>query len=186
MFKRIYIALIILTYSGVALAAGGAGGGSLLSKEMAYKGINFVLLLVLLHLFVRKPIARMLNSSAENTKKTMDSTRTELEKAKEKLSDFQSKIANLEKELEDRKQAAMSAIEEEKNQIILDAENQVKKLEEQSQLKIEQDTQKAKSEIREFLVNESVKLAEKTVKEEVGKKQKALLDNYSKFLDKTA
>ncbi len=186
MLKTFLITVFLGGISSVAFAAG-SGGGSLLSLEMLFKAINFVLLVYLLNRFARKPIANMLSASAENTKKATEEAKAELEEAKTKLADYQSKLANLEKELEERRSNALAAIETEKQQLLADAESQVKNLEEQAQARIEQDIIKAKADIREFLVNESVKLAEETISKEIGsKEQKALLDNYAKFLKESA
>ncbi len=186
MYKKIITSILLAGFSGVAFASSGAGG-SLLSSEMLFKSINFVILLFLLHKFARKPIAKMLSSSAENTKTEMDTALTELENAKKKLADYKEKTANLEKELIEREKASMIAIDAEKKQMIEDAELQAKKLEEQSVARVEQEIQKAKTEIREYLVSESIKMAEKTISSEIGgTEQKALLDNYAKFLKETA
>ncbi|MBU2514430.1 ATP synthase F0 subunit B [bacterium] len=187
MLKKIFLTALLGGISGVALASGNGEGGSLLSFDMLFKTINFLLLLYLLNRFARKPIAKMLSSSAENTKKATEDAKAELEEAKQMLGDYQSKLANLEKELEERKSKALEIIEAEKQQLMSDAEEQVKKLENQSQARIEQDIIKAKADIREFLVNESVKLAEETISKEINDKaQKALLTNYAKFLKETA
>jgi F-type H+-transporting ATPase subunit b len=187
MFKTMIITAFAAGISGVALASGGGEAGSLLSWEMLFKTINFLILLYLLHRFAKKPLAKMLATSAENTKKTLADAKAELADAKQKLDDYKSKLANLEKELDERRQTAFTAIENEKQQLIKDAETQVKKLEEQTRARIEQDILKAKLEIRQFLAYESVKLAEETIAKELGsKEQKALLDNYAKFLKETA
>ena len=187
MFKRIIFVAVFSGISSVAIASSGGASGSLFSSEMLFKTINFLILLFILHRFAKKPIANMLSASAENTKKTVDETSSELEEAKKTLADYQTKLANLKNDLEERKKSALSAIETETQQLIKDAEKQVKKLEEQSQARIEQDTARAKAEIREFLVSESVKIAEETISKEIGsKEQKALLDNYAKFLKDSA
>lgn len=187
MLKIIFATAITALISGVALASSGGEAGSLLSWEMLFKTVNFLILLFLLHRFAKKPLASMLAASAENTKRTLDNAKAELADAKQKLDDYKSKLSNLEKELEERRRTALSAIETEKQQLIKDAETQVKKLEEQTKARIEQEIVKAKLEIRQYLVNESVKLAEETIAKELGsKEQKALLDNYAKFLKATA
>ena len=187
MFKTIVMTALLSGVSGFALASGGGEGGSLFSLDMLFKTINFLLLLYLLHRFAKKPLANMLSSSAENTKKSLDETKSELVETKKKLEEYQSKLANLEKDLEERQEKALATIESEKQQMILDAENQVEKLEEQCQARIEQDISKAKEDIRQFLVDESVKIAEATITKEVGsKEQKALLNNYTKYLKETA
>ena len=187
MFKIIAMSALLSGISCLAFASGGGEGGSLFSLDMLFKTINFLLLLYLLHRFARKPIANMLSSSAENTKKIMAETESELIEAKKKLEDYQAKLNNLEKELEERRENALAVIESEKQQMIQDAENQVKKIEEQCQARIEQDISKAKEDIRRFLVDESVKLAEESLSKEIGgKEQKALLENYTKYLKQSA
>jgi len=162
----------------------GNAGGSLLSAEMAFKAVNFILLLFLLYKFARKPIAKMLSNSAENTKKTIESTKQELAAAKGRLSEYESKIASLEQELKTREDNAMSSIVVEKEKMIADAREQAQKLEEQALNRIEQDVLKAKAEIKAFLVNESIQFAEKLISSEVGKNEhKALVDNYVKFFN---
>ncbi len=188
MFQKITASLVFIGISGIALASSaGAQGASLFSMDMLFRGLNFVILLFLLYKFARKPIAKMLTSSAENSKNALDTANSELVDAKKQLAEYKEKIANLEKELEDKKQSAMAAIEEEKKQIVEDAERQTKKLEEQSQNRIEQEILKAKAEIREFLAIESVKLAEKAISEQINtKNHKKLIDDYTEFLKKTA
>ncbi len=188
MLKQLSTTLIFICLSYSAFAsAGGSGAAPLLSSQMLFRVINLILLLLILHRFARKPIAKMLNSSAENTKNIVDSAKEDLANAKARLADYESKIANLEKELAAREQKALAAIETEKEKLISDAKIQAQKLEEQTQNRIEQDILKAKTEIREFLVNESVSLAEKTISEQIGgEERKALIENYTKNLNETA
>ncbi|MBU3917239.1 ATP synthase F0 subunit B [bacterium] len=194
MYKKIITSALLVGFTGIVFASGGGEDGSFLSAYLSpemtdflFKVINFVILIFLLHKFARKPIAKMLSSSAENTKNEVDTALVELENAKKKLAEYQEKTANLEEELEEREKASMAAIDIEKKQLIEDAELQAKKLEEQSLARVEQEIQKAKTEIREFLVNESIKMAEKTISSQIGsKEQKALIENYTKFLQETA
>ncbi len=188
MRKRLVTAFFMICSAHSAFAAtAGHSGGSLLSSEMAFKAINFVILLILLHRFARKPIAKMLSNSAENTKNTTDSAKEELASAKARLAEYEIKIANMEKELASREEIALAAIEAEKVKLIADAKEQAQKLEEQAQNRIEQDILKAKTDIREFLVSESVQFAEKIITDEIGSKEhKALVENYVKYFNQSA
>ena len=184
---RIVTTLVyFITCVNITAFAAGAGGGSLLSSEMLFKGINFIILLLLLYRFARKPIAGILSKISVSSKETMDSAKERLEAAQNQLKEYQEKLANLEKELEERQKAALEAIEAEKQQIIDDAEIQTKKLEEQSKDRIEQDLSKAKAEIREFIANESIRLAESIIEKEIdAKAQKTLIDTYTNSLKET-
>lgn len=179
------LVIFLTCINGPAFAAG-AGVGSLMSLEMLFKGINFIILLLLLYRFARKPIAGMLAKVAVSSKETMDTAKKRLEAAQNQLKDYQEKLANLEKELEARQKTALEAIKTEQQKIIDDAEIQAKKLEEQSKDRIEQDLSKAKAAIREFIANESVKLAESIIENEIdAKAQKTLIDTYTDSLKET-
>jgi len=179
---------LFLTYANLAIyAADGSGGhGSLLSLEMLFKGINFLILLLLLHRFARKPIVGMLSKAATNSRESTDSAKEALEAAKKQLKEYQAKLSNLEQELEERQKTAMEVIEEDKKKIIEDAELHAKKLEEQSKYRIEQDLSKAKAEIREYIANEAVKLAESIISNEIeAKDKKSLVEAYTNSLKET-
>jgi F-type H+-transporting ATPase subunit b len=188
MLKQLLSVIGFLSISFTVFAsASGAESAPLLSYQMLFKAINLILLLLLLHRFARKPIVKMLSTSAENTKKTIDNSKEALANAESQLSEYEAKIANLEKELATRQQTSLASIEIEKERLISDAKIQSQKLEEQFQNRIEQDVLKAKAEIRAFLVNESSQLAEQIIAEQIGSKErKALVKNYAKYLNKTA
>jgi len=188
MLKQLFTAITMTCVSFTAYAASaGHESASLFSSDMMFKTINFAILLFLLYRYVRKPIANMLSGSAENTKKAVDEAKEELAKAKSQLVEYEQKTADLEKELVSREAAAMESIEAEKEKMIADAKLQAQKLEEQSQNRIDQDILKTKNEIREFLVAESVQLAEKIISEEIGnKEQEALVANYVKYFNQSA
>lgn len=187
MFKSLLVTAVTIGFSSAVFAASGGEAGSLFSLSMLAKTINFLILVALLWKFAKPPITKMLHSSAVNAKRDMDDAKTELAEAKKKLEDYKAKLANLESELEERRKNALAAIAAEKAQMLEDAEKQVQKMEQLSKEKIEADLLKAKNEIREFLVNESIKLAQDTISKEIGgKDQKALFENYAKFIKESA
>lgn len=190
MFKRILIlagSFLIYATTYAASASHSAEPASLLSLEMLFKTINLLLLLALLYKFAKKPIARMLSTSAGNAKNTMESAKNELEEAQAKIKEYEAKISGLEDELAKRQETSLAAIEAEKNQIIEDAKAQAQKLEEQTQTRIDQNISRAKEEIKEFLIKESVALAEQVISKEISAKDhKALIENYTNYLKNSA
>ncbi len=155
--------------------------------DMLYKVINFLILLAILHKVARKPLVNMLNSSAKASKEEVSSARTSITDAEKKLQEYNEKVADLENELEKRQESALKTIEEEKKTIVEDARKFAENLEMKTSQRINQDLQRAKGEIQDFLVLESIKMAEKLVVGSVDDiKQKSLMDNYSQVLEKTA
>lgn len=186
MFKKIALVLFMGTLSTMAFAAGG-GGGSLFSLEMAAKCVNFGILLWVLHRFARPPIVNMLRDAATRNKEDVEEAKDNVKKAEAKLADYKNKLANMEKELEEGKQAALHAIEEEKNAIITEAKEAANNMEQQASHRIDQELKKAQQEIRNFLADESIRLAEEMVSQTINAKtNKPLIKNYSTMLEKTA
>jgi len=187
MLKKIITVVITAGITSTALASAGGEAGSLLSGEMLFKGINFLILLFLLHRWVKKPLVNVLNAAARNSKETMGSAAQALKDAEAKLVDYQAKVAGLEQQMAEMQQFALTAIEKEKERMIADAKNSAEALEKQSKLRIEQSVLQAKQDIREHLVAESIKLAETKVIQTVDAKvQKALVADYAKRLTETA
>lgn len=185
MLKRITASIILVCISAAAFAASDGGGDYL--QDFIFKCINFAILLFLLHKFARKPIANMLAAAAKNTKDTMDSAEEKLKEAEAKLADYEKKVANLEKEMAEMQERSMAAIEEEKKRMVKDAGEAAQKIEQQTQVRIEQDVLKAKMEVRHFLVEESIKLAEQLIAEKIdSKEQKALISNYANIIKEIA
>lgn len=168
--------------SGVVFAAGGGSHGDPMI-EFAYKVLNFAILVLLLFLFARKPIKNMLKSSVENTKSEIDEAREKAQEAEGKLTEYREKLANMEKSIETMKDEAIADAEKEKEKIIADAKAFAVKLEEQAQFQVEQSIVKAKAEIREFLAEEAVKMAETAIKgNQANIDQQALLNDYASVI----
>ncbi|MCP4298143.1 MAG: ATP synthase F0 subunit B [Proteobacteria bacterium] len=184
----IKISVLLYFLTGLsATAFASEGGGSLFTLDMLYKVVNFLILLAILHKVARKPLVNMLNSSAKTSKEEISSARTSITDAEKKLQEYTQKVADLEKELETRREGALKTIEEEKKTIVEDARKFAENLEMKTSQRINQDLQRAKDEIQDFLVLESIKMAEKLVVGSVDDvKQKSLMENYSQVLEKTA
>ena len=187
MLKRIIISILFVSVTSIALASSGGEAGSLFSLNMGFKVINFLLLVFLLNKFARPAIANMLSNAAKGAKERVDTAEAKLKEAEQKLADYQTKMANLEKDMAKMQEDALAAIEKEKVKMVADAKEAAEKIDQQSQVRIEQDILKAKMEVRNYLVDESIKLAEKLIAEKVdSKEQKALISDYAKVIQEIA
>jgi F-type H+-transporting ATPase subunit b len=187
MLKRIIISILFVSVTTIAFASSGGEAGSLFSLTMGFKVINFLILLYLLNKFARPAIANMLSNAAKGAKERVDEAEAKLKEAEHKLADYQNKMANLEKDMAKMQEDALVAIENEKEKMVADAKETAGKIEQQSQARIEQDILKAKMEVRAYLVDESIKLAEKFIAEKVdSKEQKALISDYVKVIQEIA
>ena len=162
------------------------GGGSLMSMDMLFKAINFLILLILLHIFAKKPLKNMLSTSAKNTKVEFEESKKEVEAIRQELEDYNKKFNNIDQELSESREKILASLEDEKKRNIEETNKLIKTIEKQSELQIEQDILKAKNEIRNFLADESVKLAEKLVTDQMNSsKQDSLMSDYVKVIKKT-
>ncbi|MDT8445901.1 MAG: hypothetical protein RRB13_03250 [bacterium] len=165
-----------------ALAAGGgqAAAGSLFSADMAYKTANFLILLALLHLLAKKPIAKMMRDAAEAKRERFLEQKKAVEAAEADLVAFRQKIEAQEAELASHRKAALAAIEAEKNRIVKEAQDQAANIEKNAQMRIDQALIRAKSDLRSFLAAEASDLAENSLKKSIGAKdQEALIKSYT-------
>ena len=194
MLKRIIITFFFASVSSLAFAAAGGHEEYLLQgfmskamQDFLFKTFNFAILLFLLHKFARPAIANMLSSAAKNAKASMEAAESKLKDAEAKLAGYQQKLAALEKDMAKMQADAIASIEEEKLKMIEDAKVTAEKIEQQTQMRIEQDVLQAKAEVRSYLVDESIKLAEKLIAEKVdSKEQKALISDYAKVIQEIA
>lgn len=175
----------ILAACGAASSAYAAGGGEhaaggLFSLDMAAKVVNFLILLALLHLLAKKPLARMMRNVAEAKREQFLEQQKAVDEAEANLARFKAKIEAQEAELIEHKKHALAAIEAEKNRIIEDAKSQAEHMEKNAQMRIDQALQRAKGELRAFLAEESARLAESQLKDKIGpKEQEALMSRYA-------
>lgn len=157
-----------------------AAGGSLLSMDMAAKVVNFLILLALLHLLAKKPLAKMMQNVAEAKRENFLEQQKAVDEAEANLAQFKAKIEAQEAEVAQNRKQALAAIEAEKNRIIEDAKTQAANLERNAQMRIDQALERAKSELRSYLAEEASNLAESKLKDQIGpKEQEALMQRYA-------
>jgi len=188
MLKRYLTVIFILSFTDLAFAAGTGDPISLLfSWDMLFKVTNFVIVLILLHIFAKKPITNMLRASAIATKEAAETGKLKVEEAERALVEMKEKISELEDEISQKKEAAIISISKEKEEIIKEAGVAAEKIRIQTQQRIDQEILQAKAKIREYLIEESMKSAESIVSDKVGTKEhEALLNDYSELLQKTS
>ncbi|MDH5559377.1 MAG: ATP synthase F0 subunit B [Deltaproteobacteria bacterium] len=185
MFKFLSITAGVILSAGEAFASSG-GAGSLLSSEMLFKGINFLIMLILLHIFAKKPLSKMLSTMAKNAKAEFDESRSKVDRIREELDEYNKKFECLDQELREKRQKAQADMEAEQAKIIEDAKLLAANIERQTETQIDQELSHAKKEIRVFLADEAVRIARELTKAQMNAtRQKALMEDYGKLLKKT-
>jgi len=174
---------LMVSTQAFASEAAGHEAASLFSWDMAFKTANFIGLLVLLHFFAKKPITRMMSDAAAVQREDFLEQQRLVEAAEGRLEAFKTQMAEQEATLLKNQQHALASIEAQKARIIADAKQQAKSIELSTEQRIQQNLQKAKAELREFLAQEATDLAEGLIKAKLNKaEQSVLFDTYSNKL----
>ncbi len=154
--------------------------------DFIWKVVNVVVLAVIIYKFAKKPVAAALGSSAESAKKVIDDARNAEEKISADLSEMHSKIAGLEKEALEMVKAAKKDAKDAKARIVEEGKLEIQRMKEQASFALKQEQRKAEDDLRRWIAEESVKLAEGTLKKEMNQnEQKKLVKNFMDQLNQS-
>ena len=183
---RIFILTVFLIYMNTYLfAAENEGGGSPL-MDFIWKVLNVVVLVAIIYKFAKKPLGNALSNSAESAKKLIMDAREAEENLKAELNDMRSKIVGLEKQAEQMVKNAKKDAQIEKDRIIEEGRHEIERMKRQASFALEQESRKAESDLRYWVAEESVKLAEKELKQEMNQNQQnKLAEKYMDELSRT-
>jgi len=183
MFRLFTLILFVSFWSTALYAAGGEGSSSM---DFIWKVVNVVVLAAIIYKFAKKPVAAALGSSAESAKKVIDDARNAEEKISADLSEMHSKIAGLEKEALEMVEAAKKDAEDAKARIVEEGKLEIQRMKEQASFALKQEQRKAEDDLRRWIAEESVKLAEGTLKKEMNQnEQKKLVKNFMDQLNQS-
>jgi len=172
---RLFIFVLFASFWSTALyAAGGSDGGSPL-MDFVWKTLNVAVLVAIIYKFARKPVASVLNSTALSAKQVVDDARSAEKKITSELSGMRTKIFALEKEAAEMVASAKKDAENEKTRIIEEGKQELVRMKEQARFTLEQERRKAEDDLRNWVAEESVKLAEGKLKKEMNQKHQVKL-----------
>ncbi len=178
---RIISLTVFLIYMNTALfAAESEGGGSPL-MDFIWKVVNVVVLGAIIYKFAKKPVGNAMNSSAESAKKLISDAREAEEKLTAELNEMRGKIDGLEEEAVQMVKTARKDAEIEKERVIEEGKQEIERMKRQASFALEQERRKAEADLRHWIAEESVALAEKELKQEMNQNQQNKLVN--KYMD---
>ncbi len=170
-------------FTDIAFAAEG-GEHAFAWKELIWPGINFAILVLILVKFGRKPIKEFLKKRTELIEKSLKEAAEAKELAQKALVEVKERLKNTDREVEEIVNAAKRAGEKEKAALIAEGEKLKNKILEQTEANIAFELQKAKKAIKSEASLAALELAEKQIKEQLGKEgQLSLIDEYIKKLE---
>lgn len=165
----------ILTSAVPALLAGlPAGQNSQASEstpsesgghERLFDWINFILLVVVLVYFLRKPLAHFFAGRASALERDLEEGRKALEAARAQLAEAEEKMRRLSEDIAAYKAAAAREQELERERLRRAAEDEAERVLASARAMIESATQAARQELKSAAATEAVALAEKMIRE---------------------
>ena len=149
--------------------------------DFIWKVLNVVVLGAIIYKFAKKPLGVALSNSAETAKKLIIDAREAEEKLTSELDEMRSKLAGLEKETEQMVKNAKKDAQIEKERIIEEGRHEIERMKRQASFALEQERRKAEADLKHWVAEESVALAEKDLKQEMNQNQQDKLA--TKYMD---
>ena len=143
------------------------GGEPLL--DVAFKFLNFAVLLAILIKFAGKPLKTYLAKRHDSVKEKIEETNRMLAEAETLRRTCEEKLAKLDEEIMSFKKAVMADVENEKIKILAEASQFASKMKEQAQLTYEQEIKEVKNKIKNDIAQLTINGAEKLITEKMNK-----------------
>lgn len=132
-----------------------------------WKFLNLLVFIVIARFLLGKPLQRALRSRGEAIKQEFLKAREERDVALAKLSEVEARFAHLDEETAAIKAKAQAEAEAEKQRLTLATEKEIARIREQATREIDSATKAAKHDLRRFAAQESVRLAENILAQEI-------------------
>ncbi len=182
--KRLYrivplLAVLMLTVASACLAAEGGEGGGRQIWDMVWRIVNFLILVAILWKLLADKIKTYFSDRRIEIAEmidTADKARTEAEK---QFADYQSRLKNIDRDVQEIRDAIMGELEGEKQRIIDEGKVVAERIIEQAKWSAEQEITKAKNSLRNQVVDMAGDMASGLVTNSMTPEdQKRLIEEY--------
>jgi F-type H+-transporting ATPase subunit b len=161
---------------------GGHGEGSLSTaklKDLFWRVLNFIALMIILVKFGAKPIASALGGRQATVKNELEDLETRRDEAEKQYRDFESKLATVEKDIDSIVEKAVAQAEVEKAKIIEKAEQAVDDMKRQAEQSIQNEIVEARRDLKNYVADQATVIAEELiVKNLTPDDQVKIIENY--------
>jgi len=176
--KKLILPLFIFSITFASYAFGSGGGeeehGSVL-KGYIYKIINFLILVIILFKFGKKPLGDFLKKRTELIEKTLNEAKEAKEAALKALREAEGRLKTKDAEVEAILAAGKRSGEQERDRIIEEGGKLKQKILEQAKTNIDFELKHAKEAIKAEAVELAMELAEKKLKDKLTKEEQVKL-----------
>lgn len=145
----------------------GAGLSSSLSgeklKDLFWRTVNFLALVVILVKFGAKPIISGLSGRQQQIREELDDLTVRRDEAEKSYKEFEAKLAGMEKEMELIVQRAIAQAQVEKERILADAEKAAEDIKRQAEAAVQAELEEAKRVLLEEIAEQAAAMAEELI-----------------------
>ena len=134
-------------------------------KDLFWRTINFIALLIILVKFLGKPILNSLSSRQERIAGELADLTAKRDEAEKAYREFSTKIAGMEKDMERVISQAIAQAQSEKERILAEAERTAEDIKRQAQASVQSEIEAAKRQLREEVAEEATRMAEELIRQ---------------------
>ncbi len=145
---------------------GGKAKGSLSAaklKDLFWRVLNFIALMIILVKFGAKPIASMLGGRQQQVRDELEDLESRRDVAEKQYREFEAKLATVEKDIDSIVEKAVAQAEIEKAKILEKAEKAVDDLKRASELAIQNEVVEARRELKNEVADQAAVLAQELI-----------------------
>jgi len=154
--------LAILVSPTLGLAAEG-GGLIELNRSLLVQVVNFLILLVVLHRFVYKPLLRTLEARSSAIKHQLAEAQAAREAAQQQLAEFEARLQAAQAEAHEVRERALREAAATRERLTAEARQEASRLVAAARVEIDQDVRRAKAELRAQVGTLAVQIAERVI-----------------------
>lgn len=148
---------------------------------MLFAIANFVILIFILNKFLHKPVLNMLEKRKTYVQENIEATETAKEEVEKIRVEYLLETSKAREQAKEIIEESIQVAEKEKNEILLAAQEEAKRLSEEMSREIKVEKDKAMEEVRQFIVSTSISAAEKVVSRSLdAKDQEKMIDEFIK------
>ncbi len=172
-FLVLSVTIFFINNSMLFASEEGAHGGG--HGQWIWPFINFAILVVILVVFLKKPLQAFFNNRTETIEKTLKEAQEAKDIAEEALKDVEQKLKLKDEEIKRIIASAKKSGREEREKLIEEGRVMSKKIMEQAEGNIAYELKKAKEEIKAEAVEIAMELAEKKLRDKLTAEQQQKL-----------
>lgn len=132
-------------------------------KDLFWRTVNFIALLIILIKFLAKPIGNALAGRQQQVIDELETLQDKRDAAERSYKEFESRLAGMEKEMEVVVERAIAQAENEKAKILEEAEEAAEDIKRQAQAAIQAEIVEAKRTLRDEIADKAAAMAEELI-----------------------